>query len=479
MNGQLTLYELNIRIRDALQSALTDPYWVVAEISEMKENRSGHCYMELIEKDEYSDNMKARIRANIWSYTWRMLRSYFESTTGQAFREGLKVLVQVTVEFHPSYGVSLNIKDIDPNYTMGDLVRRRREIIRKLEEAGVIRMNRELSFSLVPQRIAVISSATAAGYQDFVNHLENNSKGFVFHHVLFESYMQGSETVPGILSALDQIYQREDEFDAVVIIRGGGSTVDLSSFDSFDLAFVLAQFPLPVITGIGHEKDDTIVDLVAHTRLKTPTAVAEFFVSGIMCFYELLEEKKQRLGSMVRDKMNKEQKSLSELADSLSDAANTYLVTAQTQIQRSGNRFQQAVSRFTFRRKEELQQIRYRLMQKNNRYWQSRKSVLQKVISRMRMSALMHLQKAGMRLQRLEPEILRTTQARLDSNRKQLKTMEEKLRLLDPQNILMRGYTLTCQNGKMIGSMKEVESNADLETRFADGKIFSKIIKSE
>ena len=255
MNEKMSLLELNNRIRDALQGAFPETLWVVAEISEIKVNRTGHCYLELVEKDDVTDELTARARATIWSYTFRMLRPYFETTTGQPLAEGIKILVQVSVEYHPGYGLSLNIKDIDPTYTLGDLALRRREIIRRLEEAGVFHMNQELPLPLVPQRIAVISSATAAGYQDFTDQLENNAYGFRFEVRLFEAFMQGSEAVPSILDALDRIFHEEAAFDAVAILRGGGSQADLSCFDHFDLAFAVAQFPLPVITGIGHEKD--------------------------------------------------------------------------------------------------------------------------------------------------------------------------------------------------------------------------------
>jgi len=285
MDQKLTLSELNKQIGDVLESAFPKGVWVVGEISELKENRNGHCYLELIEKQGIE--IVARSRATIWSYTYRMLKPYFETSTGQLFTSGIKILVQVSVEFHAAYGLSLNIKDIDPVYTVGDMAMQRREIVDRLKTEGVFEMNKELQLPLVPQKIAVISSATAAGYQDFVNQLDNNKQGFVFYIKLFQATMQGTETAPSIMAALERIFGYDDFFDAVVIIRGGGATADLSSFDNYDLAYFVTQFPLPVITGIGHEKDDTIVDLVAHTRLKTPTAVAEFFIAGGLFFTNL------------------------------------------------------------------------------------------------------------------------------------------------------------------------------------------------
>jgi exodeoxyribonuclease VII large subunit len=274
MNGMMKLSELNGMVRQVLTEAFPTKLWVVAEISELKTQRSGHCYLVLIEKDTFTDKVVAQARATIWSYIYRILKPYFETTTGQVLIEGLKVLVQVTVEFHELYGYSLNIQDIDPTYTLGDLARRKTDIINKLTREGVIDMNKGLDFPLVPQRIAVISSETAAGYQDFTNHLNTNQGGYVFYTKLFSALMQGPQTEVSVIRALERIYEYEDLFDVVVIIRGGGSQFDLSCFDNYNIAFHVAQFPLPVITGIGHEKDNSVVDLVAHTRLKTPTAVA-------------------------------------------------------------------------------------------------------------------------------------------------------------------------------------------------------------
>lgn len=477
MNSQLTLLELNTRIRNALQEAFPETLWIVAEISEMKENRTGHCYMELVEKDDSSDEIRARARATVWSYSWRMIRPYFESTSGQRMAQGIKVLVQASVEFHPSYGLSLNIKDIDPSYTIGDMVRRRREIIRQLTEAGVMNMNKELELPLVPQRIAVISSATAAGYQDFVNHLEQNEKGFYFHHRLFEAFMQGSETVRSILAVLDQIYSMEEQFDAVVIIRGGGATADLGSFDNFELAFAVAQFPLPVITGIGHEKDDTIVDLVAHTRMKTPTAVAEFFITGAMRFYNQLLEKERTLVQLVRLKLDREQEKISSWADDFSDAVEKYLMISRSQLQKSVQRLQQGVTRFTYSKGKTLHNLRYSLANKTNRFWQLEKSLLGQHAYRARHSSLMQLERSKMTIQGLGLSYPRAVRAMISGQLNRLPGLEDKLRLLDPANILRRGFTVTSQDGRILKSADDVSGDHDLETRFFDGTINSKIIK--
>lgn len=274
-----SLYELNRVIKLTLSEGFPDLYWIKAETSDVRENQNGHCYLEFIQKDDKNKNIIAKSRGSIWANVYQLLKAYFEHQTGQKFTSGLKILVQVSVEFHELYGFSLNVHNIDPTYTLGDQARNRAEIIKQLRDEGVLELNKELELPVVTNRIAIISSPTAAGYEDFCNQLDNNKSGFVFYTHLFPAIMQGDRTEDSILSALDRIFENMDAFDAVVIIRGGGATSDLSSFDSYLLAASCAQFPLPIITGIGHERDDTVLDVVAHTRMKTPTAVAEFLIN--------------------------------------------------------------------------------------------------------------------------------------------------------------------------------------------------------
>lgn len=280
-NSAITLYDLNRLIKNTISEGLPNQFWIRAETSDVRENQNGHCYLELIQKDEKNKSIVAKARASIWSNVYQMLKMYFESETGQAFVSGIKVLVLVTVEFHELYGFSLNIQNIDPNYTIGDQARNRAEILKILEEEGVLAMNKELELSPTANRIAIISSPTAAGYEDFCNQLHNNKRGFKFYTKLFPAIMQGDRTEESVLNALDIINDHFHAFDTVVIIRGGGATSDLSCFDTYMLATSCAQFPLPIITGIGHERDDTVIDIVAHTRAKTPTAVAEFLLNNI------------------------------------------------------------------------------------------------------------------------------------------------------------------------------------------------------
>lgn len=279
MKDTLTLLELNSLARKSLEECLPDTYWIQAELSEVRVNQSsGHCYLELVQKDSQTNYLIAKARGIIWANVFGFLRPFFEDTTDQKFQSGIKVLVEVSIHFHELYGYSLVIENINPEYTLGDLALHRKAILAQLKKEGVLNLNKELSFPLLPQRIAVISSATAAGYDDFRNQLEQNEQGYSFYIELFPSIMQGDRVESSILSSLDAILARLDEFDVVIIIRGGGATSDLSGFDTYLLAASCAQYPLPIITGIGHERDDTVLDSVAYKRVKTPTAAAEFLL---------------------------------------------------------------------------------------------------------------------------------------------------------------------------------------------------------
>ncbi len=279
----LTLTELNRLVEESIKESLPETYWIMAETSDVRVNQSsGHCYLEFIEKSAHTSAITAKARAYIWNATFKMLKPYFEEVTGQQFTSGLKILVRVSVDFHSVYGYGLNICDIDPAYTLGDMQLRRKEIIARLEEDGVFTLNKELCLPLNPQRIAIITSPSAAGYEDFLEHLNHNAYSFVFYTKLFPAVMQGEQTENSVLAVLEKIYNHYELFDAVVIIRGGGATSDLMAFDSYLLAAACAQFPLPVISGIGHERDDTVVDLVAYHRAKTPTAASDYLIQCVL-----------------------------------------------------------------------------------------------------------------------------------------------------------------------------------------------------
>lgn len=306
MTESYSLSELGKCIKMTLKTAFAEPVWVRAEISEMHENVSGHCYLDLIEKADDTDALVAKQKATIWAFTYRMLKPYFESETGATLRAGMKVLLLCEVEFHEVYGVSLNVRDIDPAFTVGEMAVRRAEIIRRLTDDGIVDMNKQQPLAPVPQRVAVISSATAAGYGDFCDQLRNNVFGYTFYTKLFPATMQGAQTEQSVVAALDKICDFIDNFDIVVIIRGGGATSDLVAFDNYNLALHCAQFPLPIISGIGHQRDESVVDLVAHTRVKTPTAAAEFLVARINDFEKNIDEMAQNVAFSAREVVHDE-----------------------------------------------------------------------------------------------------------------------------------------------------------------------------
>lgn len=311
--NSITLSELNDRIQETLKLNFATPVWIRAEISELRENTNGHCYLELIEKDSETDSLLAKTKATVWSSTYRMLKPYFESSTGQMLRAGLNVLVAVTVEFHGVYGFSLNVRDIDPTFTIGEMAARRLKIIRQLEEDGIVDMNKLLDFPQRPQRLAIISSPTAAGFGDFMDQLNNDPNHFAFYTHLFPAIMQGDQAESSIISALERIFEDADLFDVVVIIRGGGATTDLACFDSYELALNCAQFPLPIVAGIGHQRDVSILDMVAHTSVKTPTAVAELLIEYLQQAENQLIDVLVEIQQQIKNKIATEDRNLSNL----------------------------------------------------------------------------------------------------------------------------------------------------------------------
>lgn len=474
---QVSLSELQRKVKGSLEDLFSMPVWVKAEISEMTTNRSGHCYLDLVETQEGSDTVIARCRATIWSYTFRMLKPYFETTTGQVFTQGLKVLLQAKVEYHEVYGFSLNIRDIDPVYTLGDMARQRREIILRLEAAGVLDMNKELELPLVPQRIAVISSPTAAGLKDFLNQLHNNSQKFVFYTKLFPAVMQGVEAPRSITAALEKIFQYEELFDAVVIIRGGGAQIDLACFDHYDLAFNVAQFPLPVITGIGHEKDDTVIDLVAHTRMKTPTAVAEFLISGALQFSQQLTELEKHFTDLVNDQLEENHNRLNDAADQLSLLVGQLIVKQTNRLNIARIHLSNHSEGFLKNQLSELKGLTIDTSNKISLYVTRQDHLLEQSSNKLNYLIRGELSKNRNLLVQFQQLVkIRAVEA-IRTESKNLHQIKEKLRLVDPQNILKRGYSLTMVNGKLLKSIQLIKEGDLLETRLGDGTIESIVEK--
>lgn len=474
---QFSLFELQQQVKSCLDDSFALPIWVKAEISEMTVNRSGHCYLDLIETEPNSDTVIARCRATIWSYTFRMLKPYFETTTGQSFTEGIKVLLQAKIEYHEVYGISLNIRDIDPVYTLGDLARQRQEIIRRLKEDGVFDMNKDLELPAVAQRIAVISSPTAAGLQDFLDQLHQNKHQFVFYTKLFPAIMQGNEAPRSIMASLEQIFTYEDWFDIVVIIRGGGSQLDLACFDQYELAFHVAQFPLPVITGIGHDKDDSVVDLVAHTRLKTPTAVAEFLISGALAFAQELAELEKHFTELIADQLEENRSRLNEAADRLNDLVSEMIQSQQNRLTLASVHLANRSELFLKNQQNELRQIISEARNKTRQLVVNQNHQLDRSVNQLKFGIREQVFKSKNRLTQFQHLVQIRTHELLRAEKKNLATIQEKLRLVDPQNILKRGYSLTTVNGKIVKSVTQIQTGDRLETKLSDGTVESTVEK--
>ncbi|MBR1411173.1 MAG: exodeoxyribonuclease VII large subunit [Prevotella sp.] len=314
ISKRYSLFELNRLVRESIESQMPSEYWVEAELSECRESR-GHCYMELIQKDERSATPVAKASAKCWANKWLTLRPYFERTTGQPLRTGMKVLLQVYPQFHEAYGFSWIVSDIDPTYTLGDMARKRQEIIQRLKAEGVFDLQRELQLPMFCQRIAVISSQTAAGYGDFCNQLSDNPYGFWFQVKLFPAIMQGEGVEGSIINALERIYN--EPYDCVVIIRGGGATSDMSGFDTLALAENVANFPLPIITGIGHDRDESILDMVSHTRVKTPTAAAALLIDHLKEVLDTIEASQTLITRYAQQKLTALNTRLSTLSEAI------------------------------------------------------------------------------------------------------------------------------------------------------------------
>ena len=352
----LTLRQLNLMVRDAIEMQMPDEYWVEAELAECRE-RGGHCYLELIEKEDTTNTPVAKASAKCWRQTWQMIQPYFQRTTGQALRTGMKVLLKVYAQFHETYGFSWIVTDIDPTYTLGDMARKRQEIIRQLKEEGVFDLQRELCIPLFAKRIAVISAAEAAGYGDFCRQLEDNEYGFKFETTLFPAIMQGEQVESSVVAALNTIYHSIRDFDVVVIIRGGGATSDLSGFDTLALAENVAQFPIPVITGIGHDRDESIFDMVANTRVKTPTAAAALLIDNLRQVLERINNAQQRITLAIHQRIANHKSRLTSLQTLIPALVERTLSNAKHRIELLENRLPAVTERIITNQKHKLSQI--------------------------------------------------------------------------------------------------------------------------
>jgi Exonuclease VII, large subunit len=457
MTEKVSLTELQVIIRDSLYLSLPDSYWVMAEISELKENTAGHCYLELIEKHPEEKNVRARVKAIIWSNRYRFLKAFFENITGESLREGLKILVKTKVEYHELYGLSLIISDIDPAFTLGEMAIRRQLVIKKLEQEGVFSMNKELKFPAVPQRIAVISSKNAAGYSDFINHLKSNSFGYVFYTALIETSLQGTETEQGVISALDKIALNSHLFDLVVIIRGGGSQSDLSWFDSYNIAYHVTQFPLPVITGIGHDKDVTITDMVANRSLKTPTAVADFLIDYVSFAENHIVEMSSEIIGASRIIIEKNKNRIETSGIKLFPLARIMMSDIKDKLSAE-------IIEIINIGKELI--IRAGLIPSNQE-------------TRLSSAAKSLASGKDIMLKRNGHRLITGTINCLSVNNVRMKGLESTLQLLNPENILQRGFSITTINGMILKNTEQIKKDDLIDTQLYEGNLRSRVLEKK
>ncbi len=426
-----SLFEVNQAIKTALYEAFPENLWITAEINDLKVNRNGHCYLELIEKDIEGTKLLAKARATIWANVFREIKPFFEQSTGQLLVEGIKVRLNLSVEYHELYGFSFNIKGIDPSFTLGDLERQKKEILRKLESEELINKNKLLDLPLCPQKIAIISSPTAAGYQDFQEQLLNNGFGYSYYTKIFPAIMQGNEAEHSILEALNKIIKHSSLFDLVVIIRGGGSQSDLNCFNNYSIAAKIANSPIPILTGIGHERDETILDIVAHTKLKTPTAVAEFLIDKLYDFESNLVENVRAITDNILDQINSNNDKLMRMAHQMSYSTSKQISQASSKLDIKGHKLEALFDKKL-------------LVEKN-------------------------------KLHELENSIPGLLKIKLEKEKLRLEKHLKSIALLDPLKTLKRGYTITLKGNKVVDSSKQLSENDTIITKFYDGESLSQI----
>ena len=424
----VTLFELNNLVREVISSTLSEEYWVEAELSEVHEVR-GHCYMELIQKELFSNTPVAKASAKCWKNKWTLLREKFAKVTREGLKPGMKVLLKVYADFHEAYGFAWIVTDITPEFTMGDMARKRQEIIDTLKREGVFELQKELVLPQFAQRIAVISSEHAAGYGDFCHQLADNPQQLKFYTRLFPAVMQGEGVEESVIGALNSINENIEKFDAVVIIRGGGATSDLSGFDTLRLAENVANFPIPIITGIGHDRDESIVDMVAHTKVKTPTAAAALLIDHLNHVLEHLLDAQAELIATVRHRSELEQARLVRMSEKIPMLFSLVKTRQEQRIERH-------LANITASLNDKLSREHHRL-------------------------SLIESQLDPILLQQLTREKYR------------LQLLQQRLEALNPRRLLQRGYSITLCKGKVVRDARQLKAGDEIETKLANGKITS------
>lgn len=449
-----TLAELQQEIKERLSESFPFAVWIVAEINTLTRHKSGHCYMELVQKSKTSNSIIAQARATVWANKFSFISAYFESETDRELAVGMNVMLQVAITYHEVYGMSLNVLGINPTYTIGDVERAKKEIIDRLINEGVFDMNKTQTLPPVIQNIAVISSSTAAGYGDFVNHLETNMYGYHINVTLYEAAMQGEQTEISVLDALNRIGDEYENYDAVAIIRGGGSKNDLSWFDNYNIAYMVTQFPLPVISGIGHERDESIVDMVAHTRMKTPTAVANFIIDYNAQFEEQVDSTSSEIFDIAKEFLMGSEMYLNNMTMSI--------MKIRTLLSKHSERCDRIMSEIRTGLNVRMKEEDMKLNMIGNKLETSPKRLISEQESH---------------LNGIKELISRTTKHRIEKANEKLSFLEHRLTLNDPRTILKRGYSITRINGKVVTNDLETNEGDIMETLLYDGKVTSVVKK--
>lgn len=421
----ITLQEFNNRIKRLLADPSVMNCWVVAETTDVRINQ--HCYLQLLEKNPKTGATVAKIKAIIWGNQFRFLNAKFKQVTGRDIGNDMKIMVCLSVNYSPQYGLTVVINDINPEFTLGDMERQRQEILNRLTQEGIIGQNKTVPVPPVLQRIAIVSAAGAAGYGDFMKQLTDNKYGVCFYPCLFQATMQGVKTVPTVLAALDKVEQNQHLFDCVVIIRGGGGTEELNSFDNYDLARRVATFPLPVIVGIGHERDITVLDYVAGIRVKTPTAAAEHIILQAANALAHIGDLSNQVVSIARDYIARAKEQLSYYAGNLPIVAQRIIDTNTLRLQN----FIQNIPLHVQRR-----------IEGENAQLARQKDAIKNAVAQVKMKETMRLEALG-----------------------------DKIELLSPRKVMARGYTLTTCEGKIMTDAAQLEAGKLVTIHFRDGKV--------
>lgn len=421
----ITLQEFNNRIKRLLADPSVMNCWVVAETTDVRINQ--HCYLQLLEKNPKTGATVAKIKAIIWGNQFRFLNARFKQVTGRNIGNDMKIMVCLSVNYSPQYGLTVVINDINPEFTLGDMERQRQEILNRLTQEGIIGQNKTVPVPPVLQRIAIVSAAGAAGYGDFMKQLTDNKYGVCFYPCLFQATMQGVKTVPTVLAALDKVEQNQHLFDCVVIIRGGGGTEELNSFDNYDLARRVATFPLPVIVGIGHERDITVLDYVAGIRVKTPTAAAEHIILQAANALAHIGDLSNQVVSIARDYIARAKEQLSYYAGNLPIMAQRIIDTNTLRLQN----FIQNIPLHVQRR-----------IEGENAQLARQKDAIKNAVAQVKMKETMRLEALG-----------------------------DKIELLSPRKVMARGYTLTTCEGKIMTDAAQIEAGKLVTIHFRDGKV--------